>query len=269
MVHVEPGQSNTGLFNVAGDLAERLSAVVIGIAAYQPIQIIAGDGYIPAEILEADRVEIKREIVVAEREFRDALQKRVKTLEWRAMAMYETLSDYIAHEARSADLIVTKVASSGLLDGWRSVDVGSLVMQAGRPIIVVPDAGDKLKLDHILVAWKDTRETRRAVCDALPLLKIAARVTIVEIAVAADMPAAQLHLEDVTSWLKRHDVETQCIASPSIGDDVSLLNATAGEQGADLIVAGAYGHSRLREFILGGVTHDLLLCPNRSSFVSH
>jgi nucleotide-binding universal stress UspA family protein len=142
-------------------------------------------------------------------------------------------------------------------------------MQAGRPIIIVSPATEKLTLDHILIAWKDARETRRAVYDALPLLKIAARVTVVEIAVTAELAAAQLHLEDVRAWLKRHDIDAQQIVSPSIGDDASLLNAIAEEQGADLIVAGAYGHNRLRELILGGVTHDLLLCPNRCSFVSH
>jgi hypothetical protein len=92
MVHVEPGQLNTGLLQVTADLAERLGAMVIGITSCQPNQIIEGDGYIPGEILEADRVETKREIVEAEKEFRGALQQRVNALEWSSMEMERFLT---------------------------------------------------------------------------------------------------------------------------------------------------------------------------------
>jgi nucleotide-binding universal stress UspA family protein len=142
-------------------------------------------------------------------------------------------------------------------------------MQLGRPALVVPTTIHTLKLNHVLVGWKDTREARRATLDALPILKKAARVTIVEIADEKDSSAGRTHLEDVASWLKRHGVSAEQFVSPSSGNDAMRLNTIAQGQGVDLIVAGAYGHSRLREFVLGGVTHDLLLCANRCSFVSH
>jgi nucleotide-binding universal stress UspA family protein len=147
--------------------------------------------------------------------------------------------------------------------------MGALVQQAGRPVLIVPGTIDKLVLGHVIVAWKDTRETRRAALDALPLLKMAARVTVVEVAAEGDLESARLHLEDVVVWLKRHDIAAALLVSASNGDDTGRLNAIAQEQNVDLIVAGAYGHSRLRELVLGGVTHDLLLCPGRCVLVSH
>jgi nucleotide-binding universal stress UspA family protein len=147
--------------------------------------------------------------------------------------------------------------------------MGAPVLQAGRPVLIVPGTIDKLVLGHVIVAWKDTRETRRAALDALPLLKMAARVTVVEVAAEGDLESARLHLEDVVVWLKRHDIAAALLVSASNGDDTGRLNAIAQEQNVDLIVAGAYGHSRLRELVLGGVTHDLLLCPGRCVLVSH
>jgi len=94
-------------------------------------------------------------------------------------------------------------------------------------------------------------------------------VTVVEIAAEEDLAAARTHLEDVVAWLKRHGIVAKSLAWPSKGDDASRLNAIAQELRADLIVAVAYGHSRLREWVLGGVTRDLLLCADRCSLVAH
>jgi nucleotide-binding universal stress UspA family protein len=271
MVHLELGHSNAGLLKIAGDLAERFHAGLIGIAACQPMQIIygAGDGYVSADLIEQDRKEIEREIREAEAEFRSALQTRVGTLEWRSTAVFAPLSDYLAREARSADLVITGVGSSALLDASRRVNTGDLIMQVGRPVLIVPAAADKVKLERLVIAWKDTRESRRAAFDALPLLKKAAHVAVVEIAAEEELAAARAHLGDVVGWLKRHDIVAESLASPSTGDDVTRLNAIVQEQGADVIVAGAYGHSRLREWALGGVTRDLLLRADRCSLVSH
>jgi nucleotide-binding universal stress UspA family protein len=101
------------------------------------------------------------------------------------------------------------------------------------------------------------------------MLKKAARVTIVEIASEEELGLARAHLEDVVGWLKRHGIASESLALPTVGDDAMRLSAVSKEQQADVVVAGAYGHSRLREFVLGGVTHDLLLCSNICSLVSH
>jgi nucleotide-binding universal stress UspA family protein len=173
-------------------------------------------------------------------------------------------------------LIVTGVAHGDLFDASRSVNTGDLIMQAGRPVLTVPSAAatgladaNHLPLDHVLVAWKDTREARRAVADALPLLLQASAVSVVEIADETDLDAAHRRVSDVVHWLKRHHIHAQGSAQQSVGNDATALHTIAQERRADLIVAGAYGHSRLREWVLGGVTRDLLLNANRCSLVSH
>ena len=85
----------------------------------------------------------------------------------------------------------------------------------------------------------------------------------------ADHKRSGSHVEDVVGWLERHGVVAETLACRSIGEDATRLNDIAQEQNADLIVAGAYGHSRLREWVLGGVTCDLLLRADRCSLVSH
>jgi nucleotide-binding universal stress UspA family protein len=269
MVHLELGKPNAGLLAVAGDLAERFHAHVIGIAACQPMQFVYGMGYVSADFFERDMADLRKDSQVAETEFRSALQSRAESLEWRSTVEFGALSGHIAHEARSSDLVITSVESGGLFEASRLVNTGDLIMQVGRPVLVVPPGGKSLSLDRVLIAWKDTRETRRAILDALPLLKKAAHVTLAEIAVEDRLALARKHLEEVVVWLGRHGVKAEGAASLSTGEDASQLYAIAKERGADVIVAGAYGHSRLREWVLGGVTRDLLLRADLCAFVSH
>jgi nucleotide-binding universal stress UspA family protein len=269
MVHLELGKPNAGLLAVAGDLAELFHAHVIGIAACQPMQFVYGMGYVSADYFDRDMADLQKDSQAAETEFRSALQTRAGSLEWRSTVEFGALSGHIAHEARSSDLIITSVESGGLFEASRLVNTGDLIMQVGRPVLVVPQGAKALALDQVLVAWKDTRETRRAVLDALPLLKKAARVTLAEIAVEDRLPLAHKHLEEVAGWLGRHGVKAEGRASLSTGEDADRLYDIAKEQGADVVVAGAYGHSRLREWVLGGVTRDLLLRADICALVSH
>jgi nucleotide-binding universal stress UspA family protein len=269
MAHLELGRSNDGLLSVAGGLAERFHAHVVGIAPCQPMPFVYGEGYVSADFFERDLADLKKENEAAEAEFRNALGTRVKSLEWRSGPVSGTLSGHLAREARSADLVITSVASGDFFDASRRVNTGDLVMQVGRPVLVVPADSRKAKLERVVVAWKDSRETRRAAFDALPLLKTAAYVAVIEIAAPDGMAAAHEHLNDVAGWLKRHGVSAEAVASASTGDDATQLYRLAQEQGADVIVAGAYGHSRLREWVLGGVTRDLLLRTDQCSLVSH
>jgi nucleotide-binding universal stress UspA family protein len=269
MVHLEFGKTNAGLLAIAGDLAERFHAHVIGIAACQPMQFVYGMGYVSADYFERDMADLRKESQAAESEFRSALQTRAGSLEWRSTVEFGALSGHIAHEARSSDLIITSVESGGLFEASRLVNTGDLIMQVGRPVLVVPQGAKALALDQVLVAWKDTRETRRAVLDALPLLKKAAHVTLAEIAVEDRLPLARKHLEEVAGWLGRHGVEAEGRALLSTGENADQLYAIAKEQGADVVIAGAYGHSRLREWVLGGVTRDLLLRADLCALVSH
>ena len=269
MVHLELGRSNAGRLRVAADIAQRFRAEVVGIAACRPMNMTFSDGYVPAEIIDQDRERIEKETTEAETEFRSSLQGRVTKVEWRSVVTFSSLSDYITCEARSADLVVTGVTPGRFLDNSRTVNLGDLIMQLGRPILMVPPAPDILKLDRVVVGWKDTREARRAVSDALPVLKAAAQVTVVEIAGEDELAAARSHVEDVVDWLERHGVRAKALTLTSTGNDSTQLNAIAHERGANLIVAGAYGHSRLREWALGGVTRALLGSASRCSLLSH
>jgi nucleotide-binding universal stress UspA family protein len=270
MVHLDLGSSNAGRLRVAGDLAERYGASVVGISAAQPTQIFYAGGYVSGEMIEDDVRVKEKEIEAAEAEFRSALQKRTNKLEWRSMVTIDPVSDFIAAEARSADVVITGVDhQKSVFDASGHVELGDLVMRVGRPLLVVPEATTKIGFDSILVGWKDTRETRRAVADALPLLKKAAFVTVVEIALENETVQARQRLDQVVEWLKRHGVTAESIVAVSAGNDSKHLAEIRREQKADLMVAGAYGHNRLREWMLGGVTRDFLTCPAGCSFLSH
>jgi nucleotide-binding universal stress UspA family protein len=272
MVHLELGVSNAGLLRVAGDLADRCHASVVGVGVCRPVQNVyanIGDSYITGEIAEFDREEIEREAKAAEAEFRDAMKEHAKQVEWRSAVMFSALSGYLAMQSRCADLIITGVSSAALANAARRSDTANLILQAGRPVLIAPQAGGKLRLERIVIGWKDTREARRAALDALPLLKWASHVAVVEIARESELAAARARLDDVVAWLGRHGVTASPIAARSQGADAAELNEIVQRQGADLIVAGAYGHDRVREWALGGVTRDLLLCADRCALVSH
>lgn len=269
MVHLDLGRSNDGLLEIARDLANRLQAKVIGIAACQPVTMAYGEGHITADLIEQDRAEIEAELRAAEANFRSAFQNHGEALEWRSSVSYASLADYVAREARAADLVITGVATGDLFDATRTINQGDLVMHAGRPVLLVPIATSAMHLEQAVVGWKDTRETRRATFDAIPLLRLASRVTVVEIASEDKLAHARARLADVVAWLERHGVKAVWEAVAATGDDIAQLNLIAQEHHADLIVAGAYGHRRAHEWALGGVTRDLLLRPNRCALVSH
>ena len=269
MLHLQLGVSNANLLKVAGDLAQRFRAGVIGIAACEPMQMVYGDGYISGDIMEQSRAEIGVQMKVVEAEFQSAMSSRIENSEWRSTVMNGSLSDYLVAQARSIDLFVTGVASLDYFDASRAADTADIIMKIGRPVLVVPPVAHQLALERVVVAWKDSREARRAICDALPLLRKAAHVTVVEIAADSELAAARSRLQDVTDWLSRHGTPAQTFAAVSTGNDALQLHAIAQEHGADVIVAGAYGHSRLREWALGGVTRELLLSTKLCSLLSH
>jgi nucleotide-binding universal stress UspA family protein len=270
MVHLNLGVSNEGVLHVAADLATRFNAHVIGIAASQPLQITYGDGFMSGELIEQDRIEMGRETHQAEADFRAALHGMASRLEWRSTVLPSSLAAYVAEQAGAADLLIIGPEEKGLTrDFSRRVNVGELVMQIARPVLLVPPGTNQLNLENVVVGWKETREARRAISDALPLLKQASHVTVVEIAAAEEIAAVRHRLKDIVDWLGRHGVAAEIMAAVSQGDDAAELDALAQKMDAGLLVTGAYGHSRLREWMLGGVTRKLMLHPARCSFVSH
>jgi nucleotide-binding universal stress UspA family protein len=272
MVHLELGVSNSGLLQTAAALAERCHASVVGVGVCRPLQEVygnMGDWYVSGEVAQFDHEEIDRECKAAEAEFRAAMKDRARDVDWRSAVTFNPLSDYLATQSRCADLIITGVSSAALENASRRSDTTSLILQAGRPVLIVPAAADRLRLERIVICWKDTREARRAAFDALPLLKWATHVDVMEISAEPELAAARARLADVVGWLDRHGVAACPVVARSDGSDAAELNAFFERQGADLIVAGAYGHNRVLEWVLGGVTRDLLLRADRCALVSH
>lgn len=268
MVHLELNRDNRGVLGVATDLAARFESKVIGIAACQPLQILFNEGFSADQAIARNRKEIEKEIEAAEAEFRAALSGR--EIEWRSSITYGSLADFIAEEARSADLIITaKDSGPSLLDESHRVRLGDLVMRAGRPVLIVPDGVTALNLRHVFVGWKDTREARRAIADALPLLAIAQDVRVLEVAPEHERKRAQNRVEDVAAWLSKHRIGARPLTDTPTGSETGYLHARLLSDLCDLLVAGAYGHNRMREWVFGGVTQNVLLDADFCVLLSH
>src|SRR4051794_3868138 len=270
MVSLALDRPNDACLAVAGDLAERFEARVIGIAAsdLKPPMYFAGGGH-AQKLLDEEEVAIRRRLSELEAEFRNSIGKRAKAVEWRFARSLPV--PYVLRQARAADVLVVGARAEAIVDPCVAADPSDLVMQAGRPVIVVPPTVQWLDMRSVLVAWKDVREARRAVFDALPILAAAKDVTIAEIAEQDSERADALsHVEDVARWLRDHGI----VANPVVPDAETAaavteqLDRIAGNVGAGVVIAGAYGHSRFREWILGGVTRHLATESGRCAFLS-
>ena len=272
MVQLELGRPNTAPLGVARDLARRMGAVVNGVAAAQPIQTgMAAEGFYGGEIVIEDTKAIEEEAAVAEKEFHAALNGTVVHPDWTVMLTRFPLSERIAGATANADMVVVGVAQNGEDKSGpaRSVDLDDLLMRTGRPVLAVPLTVKQFGFHCAVVAWKDTREARRALTDALPLLKQMEKVVLVEVTPLSEQGAVQTGLAKMVAWLGRHGIEASSRLITSLGADGDRLLAIADEEGADLIVAGAYGHSRFREWVMGGVTRTLLYHSKSCVLLSH
>jgi nucleotide-binding universal stress UspA family protein len=219
-------------------------------------------------VIDQGQAAIRRRIAEVEAQFRTAMLNRAAAVEWRCAEDFP--ARFIVQQARAADIIVVgENRSDALANPFMQASPSDLLMQTGRPLLVVPDAGDWLDLRSVLVAWKDTPECRRAVADALPILREAKNVIVVEIVEdEVDRSAALSAVEDLVAWLLRHDVVASQRVPRECGNAAEQLDSIASELGAGLVVAGAYGHSRFREWVFGGVTKRLLTPSRRCSLLS-
>src|SRR5437762_3280784 len=270
MVGLAIGQPNDSRLEIAAQLAERFGAGVIGVAAAEfspPLYFAGGDA--AQKLIDQGWAAVKNRLAGLESEFRAAMQNRAKEVEWRSAEDFPTR--YIVQQARACDIIVVgEVARGALADPFTQINPSDLVMQMGRPLLVVPETCNWLDLRSVLVAWKDTVEARRAISDALPLLGKSTEITVAEIVEdETDRAAALSRVGDVVAWLSRHGVHASAQVPEQRGDAASQLERIAANVGAGVVIAGAYGHSRLSEWILGGVTRNLVNPSNRCSLLSH
>lgn len=264
MVYVEPDRSLSGRVELANGLAQNLGCELIGASAWmqRPPFVVEGVVVDPAPgglELQAMQTALNK----TGEQFRAAIAAKGRTAHWRSGLEFPT--EFLARECRAADLVIVGRDPSPH-DAFRHTDAGALVLRTGRPVLVVPHDINTLEVKRALIAWKDTREARRAIRDALPLLRKAKEVMVVEIAESGrsdEVFHAQARLSDVVEYLQRHQIGS--VANrviPADGGVSSSLVRMATEQSFDLIVAGAYGHSRLGEWLFGGMTQELLSsCP--------
>jgi nucleotide-binding universal stress UspA family protein len=260
---------NAALLSVVSDTAERFGSFVIGLVAKQASAHVPSSVAGPFEPPEHDLQAFMEHASAAETEFRTSLSK-VGKLEWRPQLTFGPVSEHIANEARSADLVVAPIDDRDeSLFSSGQMHLCDLLLRLGRPVLAVPSGASGLELNEVLVCWKDSREARRAVADALPMLQVSKRVDVVEIVEAGGVDQSRRRLDSVGDWLARNGVESHCSAEVSTGAEARQLAAIARDLGVNLIVAGAFGHSRLRERAFGGVTKNLLLGADCCVLASH
>lgn len=264
LVNVGLGSQQTAV-TYAAQLAQRFSAELVGIGAAEPSLAYAGidNAQVAIDYFATERKNIETMLERAEEKFRAAVPATVP-VRWRSYVANPT--EMLIDQARRCDIIVA--ASDDISSLGETVDPGHLILASGRPVIMAREGGQTAQLDRIMVAWKDTREARRAISDALPFLNQAKQVNVLTHS-EGDAATETRSLAEVVEWLGRHGVlaESRLVdQGVEFLDALGLLTLT---ETPDLIVAGGYGHSRFREWLFGGVTNDLLAARNISRLFSN
>lgn len=268
LVHAEPGEAASPRLECAAALAKRFDAVLMGVGAelMQSAGVADPFGMLAMEWQSLLRQQLEDNLAASEVAFRKAAGDL--PVDWRSL--WQAPVDALCQTARGADIIVAGGAPLKDVDVYRSADTAEVAMRSGRPVLVAPPIARTFHGDRVLVAWKDSRESRRAVTDALPFLKRAEAVVVMEVCEKEHVESAEAHTSEVASFLQRHGIETSAKVEVA-GDERAgaCLNIQAETMGADLIVAGCYGHSRMQEWVFGGVTRSLLRNPERFVLLSH
>jgi len=267
MVHLDVERDCEQRVQLALALADRFQAALIGVAglALRPA-FAAGAVVVYCQPTEHECRAASARLEDMGKKFR-AQGQYLKQVEWRTAL--ELPYELVSREARAADLIIVGARHTGgnMQD---LADPGVILLRAGRPVLVVPDTVAPLQLRRVVVAWKDTRECRRAVRDALPFLQRAKEVLLVGIGEGEAESNAKRTLSDAAGYLLRHRVAAvHDVWRQARGPVAAELLRLVQDEGADLIVAGGYGHSRLGEWIFGGVTHELLVSSPVCCMLSH
>lgn len=278
LVHISTPDRSGAALAAAIALARTHGAHLTGLHASETLDSVAlalaapyGEVGLPDEVIERDREEAEKAEEAAGAFFAEKTRGTDLITEWRIER--GSYADVVALHARYADIAVigesSRDAEDAAVDRFLPEDV---VLSVGRPVLVVPANADAADIGHkVLVAWNAGREATRAVTDALPLLEHADSVTVLAVNPRpgplghGDVPSSAVSL-----YLARHGVKAEAAEARAEDEEVGeIIMKRAREIGADVIVAGAYGHSRLREYVLGGVTRTLLRRSEIPVLMSH
>ena len=259
----------------AGDYAVSVAAAfgahVTGIAfAYDPIVPVAATGYIPPEVIDTQQQDSDDAAKSAMARFSAAADRAGIAAEPTTLAAsFAGAGEHFGQIARRFDLAIVgqPEPDKGAVE---ELIAESVLFEAGRPVIIVPYIQKApLKLDRVMACWDGSRPAARAIADAMPLLE---RAGLVEVVIVSNERGKRDEIPgaDMGQHLARHGlkVDIKRISEGSI-DVADALLSHAADFSADLIVMGGYGHSRLREFVLGGVTHSILKSMTAPVLMSH
>jgi nucleotide-binding universal stress UspA family protein len=260
LVHMDAGRTSPARLDIALEIAAAQDAHVACLYALSEMHAPAY-AYEGAEMVREAQRKLRESMLATARQGYDESLRRsgYEKVEWR-----ESSADALAAvglHARYADLVVIGQQNPEWPSGVEKDFERNILIAAGRPVLVVPYAFERRPVGRqVLVAWNASREAARAVSDALPLLKRAGHVHVIAFSPAklgaahGEEPGA-----DVGLYLTRHGVKVTVSRHDATGIDVgNQLLSRAFDVSADLIVMGAWGHSRLHELVLGGATRTLL-----------
>ncbi len=269
LTHVQADPEAAPRLACAVAVAKRFNAALIGVAAEMIPPLAFDSGYYSAQ---ADWVTVMRETI----------DSRLKTARESFDAAAADLGDNcgfacglqlpaeaVAAASRAADLIVAGGAPRKMHDPYMHCSPAELAITSGRPVLVAPPAAPPLSAKQVLLAWKDTREARRALSDALPFFEQADRVVVAAVCPEVDAEQALHQTDDVVRALRRRGITAEAKVAQEKHPEGFHILRQASLEGADLIVCGAYGHSRMGEWVFGGVTADLLAQDQAYLLLSH
>ena len=273
LVYVDDSEQVDDRLDVAVGLARTHEAHLAAIYAIpEPyIPSYVGGGYMPAELIESQAERAHERAAEARTRLEERMNRLGIEAEWRQTEGYA--AEVVSLNAKYADLTVVGQANPDDPQNYPNPGLpAEVALSAGRPVLVVPYVGAGHEVGkNVLVAWNGSREATRAVNDALPILKCADKVTVLAVnprkgdSDHGDVPSA-----DISLHLARHGVKVEASQTVTDAIDVGgILLSRISDLGADLVVMGAYGHSRMRELMMGGATRDLLRYMTVPVLMSH
>jgi len=262
------------LLETARSLGKTFGAHISGLYVIPAVQFYPSVGYeAMPQFFDGNQIYFKDNAKAVQDSFEKAMKAEGLSCDFQLVnGATANVSDEVIARGHCADLLLLSTANVDAPAGVEPDFVEQVVMAAGRPVMILPLKGDsKLDLSSIVLAWNDGREAARAAFDALPILRLAKSVSIVRLdPQKAPELQGKIAGTDVAEALSRHKVKAEVLNLPTIsGDPGQALLACAADRGAGLIVMGAYGHSRLREFIFGGATIHVMSNLDRPVLMSH